>query len=130
LAQPLSPHRLAAITYALYGAVYLAGAWLELDASRRVVFWGFVPWWVLFVIGAGLMLGLPWLIARGIGWLSLVLGLLVAGKALYLLWGHGRRLALGVEVRGYDWFFSAVAAAAAIALWRSFLTARAAKRAS
>jgi len=102
-------YKKAAISYAIYGVVYMLGAVLELNEARMKVFWGFVPWWSFYVVGAALVLSMPFLIYRKIRWLTGVLAFGVAGKTLYLIYSQGRNVTRGDETDPYNWFFAVVA---------------------
>ena len=39
---------------------------MELDPSRKITFWGFVPWWSFYVAGAMVMVTIPIFVARGV----------------------------------------------------------------
>ena len=109
----------AAIAYFLYGVVYLIGAILELDPSRKITFWGFVPWWSFYVVGALIIMSLPYFIMRGVRWLTWVLAFFVTGKAVWLLWIQARNFHTGIGLDAYNIFFSLVAATAATLLWHA-----------
>ncbi len=116
--------KVAAAAYAVYGVVYLAGAFLELTPERMRSFHG-VPWWSFYVAGAALIAILPWLIARRHLWLTRILVLGPAVKALTLCWRQGRRISAGEPVLAYDWFFILVAVVATVLLARAGFARRA-----
>lgn len=113
------PYAVAAVGYAVYGVVYLVGASLSLTPERRTVAFGFVPWWVFYVAGVALLVVLPVFVWRRAKWLTRILTLGPAGKALALCWMQGRALQAGREASAYDWFFLLVAIGAAILLFRA-----------
>jgi hypothetical protein len=112
------PYRLAAVGYAAYGLVYLLGAVLELTPERMRSFGG-VPWWVFYVVGAALLGLMPILVWKHFTWLTRLLALGPAGKALSLSWLQSRHAVLGEPTRPYDWFFIVVAIVAATLLARA-----------
>ena len=121
----LDPYRLAAVCYFVYGVVYLVGACISLTPERMVTFFGFVPWWAFYVAGGLMMLVLPLLVWRRFKWLTRVIALGPAGKALALCWRPGRG-PIGVSQDpasgasfAYDWFFLGVAILAAVLLFRA-----------
>lgn len=116
------PYRMAAVAYGVYGTVYLVGAILELDPSRQVTHWGFVPWWAFYVAGALLLFTLPIFVWRGVRWLAFTLSFFCAVKAFWLSWLQGRAVQQGDETTLYNWLFAAVAAVAAGLLLRAGLT--------
>ena len=120
----ISAPKMAAIAYFIYGTVYLIGALLELDPSRRIVFWGFVPWWAFYVAGAALIATIPIFIMKGVRWLTWFLTFAVSGKCLWLVWIQGRRLSEGTPPDFYNIFFAAVAGITAILLLRAALERR------
>lgn len=110
----MTPARVAALAYFVYGVVYLSGAILELDESRRRNFFGdTIPWWVFYIIGGLFVLGLPLLVAKGIRWLMWVLAFFTAVKALYLFYR------LGSDFYWFNLMFAVVALAATITLARA-----------
>lgn len=116
-----TPQKRAAAAYAFYGVVYLVGAIMELTPERKVVFWGFVPWWAFYVAGAALLLSLPVFIARGVRWLTATLAFFTAGKALWLFWIQGRNFAAGDGTNPYNWFFAVVAIGTSYLLVRALV---------
>ena len=64
------PWARAALAYLVYGTVYLVGAIMELDPARQRTFWGFVPWWAFYALGAAFVLTFPVYISRGVRWLT------------------------------------------------------------
>lgn len=117
-----STQKVAALSYFIYGVVYLVGAILELDPSRRVIFWGFVPWWAFYVAGGLILATIPIFIMRGIRWLIWVITLFVSAKCLWLVWIQARNFQAGVSADLYNLFFAAVAGITAILLLRAALT--------
>ncbi len=116
------PYRLAAVCYFLYGVVYLVGACIWLTPERMVTFFGFVPWWAFYVAGGLMVLALPLLVWRRFKWLTRVIALGPAGKALALCWRQGRGpsdLSRDPASFVYDWFFLGVAILAAVLLFRA-----------
>jgi hypothetical protein len=109
-------YRVAAVAYFAYGLVYLGGAILALTPKRMGTFFGFVPWWAFYVVGACLVVALPLLVWRRHKWFTRIIALGPAGKALSLCWRLG---ADGATTRLYDWFFIAVAIATAVLLFRA-----------
>ena len=109
------------MAYAVYGAVYLVGAIAELDPSRRVTFFGFVPWWAFYVAGGLLLFSLPPLVWRGWRKVTFALAFFTGAKALWLSFLQGRRLSRGDPVRGYDLLFAVVAVVACALLQRAAL---------
>lgn len=105
----------AAIGYLAYGMIYLIGAVRELDASRMRDLFGGVPWWAFYVVGAGLVVVFPILIARGYRILTALLAVLTAGKALYLFYG------LGKGFSAFNLGFALVALTASVLLTRAVL---------
>jgi len=117
-----TPHKVAAVSYFIYGVVYLLGAILELDPSRRVTFWGFVPWWTFYVAGAAIIATIPFFIMKGIRWLTWLLSFFVSIKCLWLVWVQGRNMSSGLEIDLYNIFFAAVAGVTAMLLLRAGLS--------
>ena len=113
-----SAYQRAAIAYALYGTLYLGGAVAALDQERRSTFFGFVPWWAFYVVGALLLAVVPVLVWRRYKWFTRILCFGPAVKALVLFWRTGQDLQAG---EGLDLFqvvfaFTAMAAASLLAL--------------
>jgi hypothetical protein len=113
---PSRSYRRAALAYAVYGCVYLGGAVAALTPDRKTTFFGVVPWWMFYVVGAVLLLALPVLIWREYMWLTRILSLGPAGKALALLWQQGRLVAETGSPDLFPLFFAALAVAAACLL--------------
>ena len=65
------------------------------------------------------MVVLPWLIGRRERLLVRILAFLPAGKAAVLCWRQGRRLAETQAAPLFDWVFAALAAVAALLLFRA-----------
>lgn len=116
-------YRIAAIFYLLYGLVYLGGAIDGLTPSRRVTFFGFVPWWAFYIAGGLMVVALPLLVWRRYKWFTRIIALGPAGKALALCWRQGRALGSDEAARTasftYNWFFIGVAITAAVLLFRA-----------
>ncbi len=110
---------LAARAYFVYGCIYLGGAVAALGPERRHTFFGFVPWWAFYLVGAGFVVVFPRLIHRGVRWLSVLLALSVAGKALTLCFQQGRAWASGEELSPFRLGFFVVAATTAVLLFRA-----------
>jgi hypothetical protein len=100
--------------------VYLGGAVAALSPERRVTHWGFMPWWAFYVLGASLIVVLPWAILRLRPWAARILALGPASKALVLCWriGEGKGGAFAVA-------FLVVAVTAAVMLARAGWSRRA-----
>jgi hypothetical protein len=112
----MRPQTQAAIAYFVYGVVYMIGAVLELDDSRRRMFvGGHVPWWVFYAIGGLFVVGLPLLVQRGVRWVIALLALFTAAKALYLFYRTG------VAFSPFQLFFALVALVAAVLLARAWV---------
>src|SRR4051812_38024950 len=97
-------YRTAAVGYFIYGAVYLTGALFELTPERQRSFHG-IPWWAFYVAGGLLLVPLPLLVGRGRVWLTRILTLGPAAKALTLCFREGRHLAAGDPPRPFEWLF-------------------------
>jgi len=115
------PYAQASVAYVVYGLVYLGGAVAELSYEQRRDFFGFVPWWAFYVVGAGLLALLPALLWRGIRWLAALLCFFTAFKGLWLIWAQARHLAAGEPTRAFRWLFAAVALGASLLLLRAAL---------
>ena len=113
---PQRRFKAAAILYALYGLVYLGGAVAALTPERQRDFFGFVPWWVFYLVGLALVLALPVLVWKQWVWFTRILAFGPAGKALTLIWKQGRLAQAGEDTSLYNWFFAGVAILAALAL--------------
>jgi hypothetical protein len=113
------PYLQAAAGYVGYGLVYLGGAIARLTPDRKVTFLGVVPWWALYVLGAALILVLPWVIVRWRPWPARILALGPMSKAFVLCW----RLARG-SGGAFDVAFALVAVAASALLLRAGLSRR------
>ncbi len=113
---PSRAYRRAALAYGVYGCVYLGGAVAALTPDRKTTFFGVVPWWVFYVVGALLLLALPVLIWRELMWLTRILALGPAGKALTLLWQQGRQVADTGEADLFRLFFAVLAVTTACLL--------------
>ena len=108
------PYVHAAVAYIAYGLVYLGGAIAQLTPERRVTHWGFMPWWAFYVIGAALIVVLPWAILRWRPWVARILALGPAAKALVLC------LRIGQGSGGaFDVGFAGIAVVAAVMLARA-----------
>jgi hypothetical protein len=118
------PRGQAALTYIVYGVVYMVGAILELDASRQITHWGFVPWWAFYVMGAAFLVVLPIFIWKDVRWLLWILMVSTAGKALWLCYLQGRRWSTGNATPLYDWLFALVAMSTSLMLLRAALARR------
>lgn len=116
-----SKYKHAAIAYALYGVIYMMGALIELDPSRRVTFWGFVPWWVFYAAGFAVLFTFPVFVWRGVRWLALTLVFFTVSKAFWLCWIQGRHFQAGEPISRYNLFFAAAAVVAAVMLLRAGL---------
>jgi hypothetical protein len=114
-----SKYKQAAIAYAVYGVVYMIGAFLELNPQRMVTFWGFVPWWVFYAAGFAILFTFPIFIWRGLRWLTLTLVIFTSGKAFWLCLIQGRHYQAGEPISVYNLFFAAVAVVAAVMLFRA-----------
>jgi hypothetical protein len=114
----------AALGYFFYGVVYLVGAMMELDPSRKIIFWGFVPWWSFYIAGALVMVTIPIFVARGVIWLTWIIAFFVAGKAGWLVWMQGRSFQQNASVDSYNTFFALVAGVAAMLLFHAALEGR------
>ena len=115
----LGPYRQAAIAYAVYGVVYLVGAVIQLTPDRQVEFFGFVPWWTFYVVGAALILSLPILVWRRYRRFTQVLSFFPVLKAMTLLVKQGRLMRTDAGPSTYNWVFAAVALAAGLLLFRA-----------
>lgn len=69
----VDPFRRAAVIYFIYGAIYFLGAIVQLTSERKVQFFGFVPWWVFYVLGAIVMVGFPLLVWNRLKWFTRIL---------------------------------------------------------
>lgn len=109
----------AAVAYVVYGLVYLGGAIARLTPDRKVTHWGFMPWWAFYVLGALLVVALPWAVLRWRPWAARILALGPASKALVLCMriGQGRGSA-------FDVGFAGIAVVAALVLARAGLSER------
>jgi hypothetical protein len=112
------PYHRAALAYAIYGLVYLFGAWLQLTPDRQHDFHG-VPWWVFFVVGAALIVVVPALIWRGYRGFTRVMSVFPALKAMTLLFKQGKAMGGGESVSLYNWFFIAVALGASVVMFKA-----------
>jgi hypothetical protein len=119
MARLADPYRRAAVGYVIYGLVYLGGAVIELSPERQRDFFGFVPWWVFYIAGLGLVLTIPVVVWQRRMWFTRVLSVFPVIKALSLLLGLGKLLGEGEPTSLYRWFFSAVAMVAGVLLARA-----------
>ena len=109
-------YRLAAIAYVLYGLLYLGGAVLALTPERMGLYFGFLPWWALDLVGAALLAVLPLLVLRQWTWLTRILALGPAAKALVLFRREGMAMAGGESPSLFTWAFALTAVLAALTL--------------
>ena len=108
------PYVHAAAGYLAYGLVYLGGAIARLTPDRKVTFFGFMSWWAFYVLGAALVLVLPWVVVRWRPWPARILALGSMSKALVLCWRLGRGAG-----GAFDIIFALVAIGASVLLLRA-----------
>jgi glucan phosphoethanolaminetransferase (alkaline phosphatase superfamily) len=113
------PYRQAAVAYAAYGAVYMFGAIVQLDQERQREFFGVLPWWSFYLVGAGIMVWFPILIWKRHRTFTRVLSIFPFIKAMTLLVKQGKMLGAGEEAVTYNWFFAIVAVAASVLLMKA-----------
>jgi hypothetical protein len=113
------PYRRAAVAYAVYGAIYFGGACASLGEDRRGTYFGFVPWWVFFVAGALILLILPVLIWKRWMWLTRILCLGPAAKALVLCWRMAQPIEAGSPPLVFNLVFAGAAMVATVALFQA-----------
>ncbi|MEE2750792.1 MAG: hypothetical protein VX519_05135 [Myxococcota bacterium] len=92
--------------------MYLAGPVAGLTPDRQTTYLGFVPWWVFYVVGILLWVGVPWIVWRGHALLTRIIAIGPAGKALVLFWQVGRQVSAGEPPSLYRIFFAATAVTA------------------
>ena len=107
------------MAYVAYGVVYMIGAVIQLTPDRQRDFFGFVPWWVFYLLGAALVLSLPVLVWRRYRRFTQILSVFPVIKAVTLLVKQGRLLGAGEAASTYNWFFAAVAFVAGAMLFRA-----------
>ncbi len=112
-------YRAAAVAYAVYGIVYMAGAIVQLSEERRTEFFGFLPWWSFYVAGAAVMLWFPVLIWKRHRTFTRVLSVFPFIKGLTLLLKQGKLMGAGHETVLYNWMFAVVAVVASVFLVRA-----------
>ena len=113
------PYRRAAVAYVAYGSVYMVGAIMHLSPDRQRDFFGFVPWWAFYVVGALLVAWLPVLIWQQRMWFTRVLAIFPVIKSVTLLIKQGKLMGQGDPTVPYNWFFAVVAMVAGIFLFRA-----------
>ena len=113
-----TPDRRAAVAYWFYGLVYFVGSVAFLTPERQGARYG-MPFWVWYVAGAAIWLGLPPLIWRGARRLAKVLAFFVGFKGLWLMYKQGLALGAGEPTLLYNWFFAATAMVACVMLYRA-----------
>jgi len=122
LSRPSNPvkaaYRRAAVAYTVYGSLYMGGALAALDEERKTTFFGFVPWWSFYLVGAIILAIVPVLVWRRSKWFTRILCLGPAGKALALFWRMGLDLQAGEGLSAFQALFAlaAVVAASLLAL--------------
>ena len=124
----VDPFRRAAVIYFFYGAIYFGGAIVQLTSERRTVFFGFVPWWAFYLLGALVVIGFPLLVWNRFKWFTRILAVGPFIKASTLA---ARQLPAEVEsgsINPFPWIFAATAIWAAVHLfyagWRDLLAIR------
>ncbi len=105
--------------YLIYGIVYLFGAILQITPERMGVYFGFVPWWAFYLLGAVAVVLLPLLVWYRFKWFTRILGFGPAVKALSLILKQLRLHDAGETPFIYNWFFLVVAFWAALHLFRA-----------
>ena len=113
------PYRKAAIAYAAYGLVYLFGAIVQLDQDRQREFFGVLPWWSFYLVGAGIIMWFPVLIWKRHRTFTRILSIFPFIKAMTLLVKQGKLLGAGEEALAYNWFFAVVAVSASVLLMKA-----------
>ena len=105
--------------YLIYGMVYLLGAILQITPERMGVFFGFVPWWAFYLLGALAVVLLPLLVWYRFKWFTRILAFGPAVKSVSLVWKQHRLYATGETPLFYNWFFLLVALWTALHLFRA-----------
>ena len=107
------------MAYAVYGLVYMFGAIVQLDQERQREFFGVLPWWSFYLVGAAIIAWFPVLIWNRRRTFTRVLSIFPFIKAMTLLIKQGKLLGAGEEALVYNWFFAVVAVTASVLLMKA-----------
>jgi hypothetical protein len=97
----------------------MVGAVVQLSEERRTEFFGFLPWWSFYVLGAAVMLTFPVLIWKRYRVFTRVLSVFPFIKGLTLLLKQGKLMGAGQDTVLYNWMFAVVAVVASVFLVRA-----------
>lgn len=113
------PYRRAAVMYFIYGVVYLLGAILQITPERMGDFFGFVPWWAFYLLGALSVVFIPVLVWYRLKWFTRVLAFGPAIKMISLVLKQYRLFIAGETPLFYNWLFIFVAFLATVHLFQA-----------
>jgi hypothetical protein len=95
------------------------GAVVQLDQERQREFFGVLPWWSFYLVGAGIIMWFPVLIWKRRRTFTRILSIFPFIKAMTLLIKQGKLLGAGEEALTYNWFFAVVAISASVLLMKA-----------
>jgi len=121
-AQSANPYHTAAIAYAVYGAIYMAGAVIRLTPARQMSVFG-LPWWSFYAVGAFILITFPVAIWLGYKWFTRIISFSPAIRTVALINGELDLIEAGKALDGYNCFFAAVSLWAAVHLFYASWTA-------
>ena len=124
----VDPFHRAAVIYFIYGAIYFGGALAQLTSERKTVFFGFVPWWAFYVLGAIVVIGFPLLVWNRYKWFTRILAFGPLFKAGTLAARQLPAEIVSGSMNPFPWIFAAAAIWAAVHLfyagWEDLLARR------
>ena len=113
----VDPFHRAAVIYFIYGAIYFGGAMAQLTSDRKTVFFGFVPWWAFYVLGAIVVIGFPLLVWYRFKWFTRILAFGPLIKAGTLVARQLPAEIVSGSMNPFPWIFAAAAVWAAVHLF-------------
>ena len=97
----------------------MGGAIAKLTSERKVDFFGTVPWWTFYLIGALALVGFPIMVWFRFKWFTRIIAFGPTVKAITLIGREGRSLMKGEPMNLFYWIFAVVAVWAAVHLFRA-----------